>query len=121
MLASVEDFDRVMAVNVRGTFLCVKLAGEQMIKQGNGGRIIGQLFCRVYVERLRAFNSRFKAASSVAGKKGQLDCVRLGHVISHRVVCKHRFRGCIVVLRFEVRCARIGPSRRSTLILLAKS
>lgn len=41
LIASVEDFDRVMAVNVKGTFLCVKLAGEQMIKQGNGGRIIG--------------------------------------------------------------------------------
>ncbi|KAJ2916164.1 hypothetical protein MD484_g4231, partial [Candolleomyces efflorescens] len=37
---SAEDFDRVLAVNAKGTFLCVKLAGEQMIKQGQGGRII---------------------------------------------------------------------------------
>jgi meso-butanediol dehydrogenase / (S,S)-butanediol dehydrogenase / diacetyl reductase len=36
-----EDFDRVMAVNVRGVFLCYKAAAEQMIRQGSGGKIIG--------------------------------------------------------------------------------
>ncbi|KAF9554549.1 acetoin reductase family protein [Agrocybe pediades] len=47
---SVEDWDKTFNVNSRGVFLCYKLAAEQMIKQGRGGRIIG--------------------ASSVAGKKG---------------------------------------------------
>lgn len=37
----VEDFDRMLAVNVRGTFLCFKHAAKQMIAQGRGGRIIG--------------------------------------------------------------------------------
>jgi NAD(P)-dependent dehydrogenase (short-subunit alcohol dehydrogenase family) len=46
----VEEWDRVMNINSRGTFLCYKYAGIQMIKQGRGGRIIG--------------------ASSVAGKRG---------------------------------------------------
>lgn len=50
MEASAEDWDRVMAVNVRGIMLCYKYAATQMVKQGRGGRIIG--------------------ASSVAGKKG---------------------------------------------------
>ncbi|KAJ7234748.1 acetoin reductase family protein [Mycena haematopus] len=45
-----EQWDRTMNINARGVFLCYKYAGMQMIKQGNGGRIIG--------------------ASSVAGKKG---------------------------------------------------
>ncbi|KAK7052077.1 NAD-binding protein [Favolaschia claudopus] len=36
-----EQFDQVMAVNTRSTFLCYKFAGLQMIKQGGGGRIIG--------------------------------------------------------------------------------
>ncbi|MCC2976733.1 SDR family oxidoreductase [Sphingomonas sp. PL-96] len=36
-----EEWDQVMNVNVRGTFLCYKAAAEQMIKQGNGGKIIG--------------------------------------------------------------------------------
>ncbi|KAJ7489124.1 hypothetical protein FB451DRAFT_1362103 [Mycena latifolia] len=47
-----EEFDRVMSINARGTFLCYKYAGMHMINQGRGGRIIG--------------------ASSIAGKKGLL-------------------------------------------------
>ncbi|KAJ7267173.1 NAD-binding protein [Mycena rebaudengoi] len=39
--ASVEEWERLMSVNARGTFLCYKYAGAQMIKQGRGGRIIG--------------------------------------------------------------------------------
>ncbi|KAJ7040933.1 hypothetical protein C8F04DRAFT_185498 [Mycena alexandri] len=46
-----EEWDRVMNVNSKGTFLCYKYAGIQMIKQGRaGGRILG--------------------ASSLAGKQG---------------------------------------------------
>ncbi|KAF7344945.1 NAD-binding protein [Mycena venus] len=47
---TVEEWDRMMAINARGTFLCYKYAGIQMVSQGRGGRIIG--------------------AASVAGKKG---------------------------------------------------
>ncbi|EEB91286.1 hypothetical protein MPER_10382, partial [Moniliophthora perniciosa FA553] len=45
-----QEFDNVLAVNVRGVFLCYKWAGKQMISPGRGGRII--------------------AASSMAGKRG---------------------------------------------------
>ncbi|KAF8419376.1 hypothetical protein L210DRAFT_3510775 [Boletus edulis BED1] len=44
------DVDWIMAVNVRGTFLCYDYAATQMMTQGHGGRIIG--------------------ASSIAGKYG---------------------------------------------------
>ncbi|KAK0192488.1 hypothetical protein F5146DRAFT_504869 [Armillaria mellea] len=37
----IEDWDRVLTVNARSVFLCYKLAAQQMIKQGTGGRIIG--------------------------------------------------------------------------------
>ncbi|KAJ7182878.1 hypothetical protein C8R43DRAFT_940968 [Mycena crocata] len=47
--ATFLKWDRVMNINARGTFLCCKYAGIQMIKQARGGRIIG--------------------TSSVAGKK----------------------------------------------------
>ncbi|KAK0496558.1 NAD-binding protein [Armillaria luteobubalina] len=47
---SSEDWDRIAAVNGRGTFLCYKYAAQQMIEQGHGGRIIG--------------------AASIAGKQG---------------------------------------------------
>ncbi|KAF7303874.1 NAD-binding protein [Mycena indigotica] len=46
----VEEWDRVMNINTRSTFLCYKHAAAQMVKQGRGGSIIG--------------------ASSVAGKQG---------------------------------------------------
>lgn len=35
-----EQFDQVIAVNLKGVFLCTKYVAEQMIKQGKGGRII---------------------------------------------------------------------------------
>ena len=38
---SAEDFDRLMAVNLRGVFLCYNAAARQMIAQGGGGKIIG--------------------------------------------------------------------------------
>ena len=39
--ATVDDFDHMMAINARSTFLCYKHAAKQMISQGRGGRIIG--------------------------------------------------------------------------------
>jgi len=41
---TVEEFDRLMAVNVRSVMLCYKYAAKQMIAQGHGGRIIGAKF-----------------------------------------------------------------------------
>ncbi|KAJ7917129.1 hypothetical protein B0H13DRAFT_1995946 [Mycena leptocephala] len=38
---SADEWDRLMAINCRGTFLCYKYAGMQMVSQGRGGRIIG--------------------------------------------------------------------------------
>ncbi|MGD9316433.1 MAG: SDR family NAD(P)-dependent oxidoreductase [Anaerolineae bacterium] len=35
-----EDWDEVLAVNVRGTFLCSQAAARQMIEQGEGGCIL---------------------------------------------------------------------------------
>jgi NAD(P)-dependent dehydrogenase (short-subunit alcohol dehydrogenase family) len=41
--ATVDDLDRILSVNLKGTFLCYKYAGKHMIAQGRGGRIIGAL------------------------------------------------------------------------------
>ena len=49
--ATGEDLHHMLSTNVDGVFFCYKHAALQMIKQGNGGRIIG--------------------ASSVAGKQGR--------------------------------------------------
>lgn len=37
---SLSDFEKVLAINLKGVFLCTKYASEQMIKQGRGGKII---------------------------------------------------------------------------------
>lgn len=37
---TVADFDKVIAVNLRGVFLFTKYVSEKMIQQGNGGKII---------------------------------------------------------------------------------
>jgi len=37
---SVEQWDRSMAVNLRGVFLCFTVSAKQMIKQGGGGKLI---------------------------------------------------------------------------------
>ncbi|TBU59255.1 acetoin reductase family protein [Dichomitus squalens] len=47
---STEELDRLLNVNVKGTFFCYKYAAIQLIKQGKGGRILG--------------------AASIASKKG---------------------------------------------------
>ncbi|CAF4937045.1 unnamed protein product [Rotaria sp. Silwood1] len=38
---TVEDWEKVFAINMRGVFLCYKQAAKIMIKQGRGGKIIG--------------------------------------------------------------------------------
>ena len=38
---NIDDFDRVVAVNLRGVMLCYQLAARQMVKQKRGGRLIG--------------------------------------------------------------------------------
>lgn len=41
-IATLEDFDHLVGVNYKGTFLCYKYAAIQMMAQGRGGRIIGK-------------------------------------------------------------------------------
>ncbi len=38
---SAQDWDKIMATNLRGVFLCYKEAAKVMIAQGKGGKIIG--------------------------------------------------------------------------------
>ena len=39
--APTEDLDRLLDINVKGTFFSYKYAAMQLIKQGGGGRLIG--------------------------------------------------------------------------------
>ncbi|KAJ7456935.1 hypothetical protein FB451DRAFT_945259, partial [Mycena latifolia] len=69
--ATVEDLERVHAVNVKGTFLSYKAAAKAMITQGRGG-VIGKAFfegagmCSVYIYGSSKFAVR--AITQAAGQ-----------------------------------------------------
>jgi hypothetical protein len=70
--ATVEDFDRVMAVNARSTFLCYKHAARQMIAQGRGGRIIGENIFYPSPWHFVVDVKVITGACSAGGKKGRI-------------------------------------------------
>jgi NAD(P)-dependent dehydrogenase (short-subunit alcohol dehydrogenase family) len=45
----VEDFDRVQAVNVRGTFLCSQAVARELVKEKRGGAIINMASTRAFM------------------------------------------------------------------------
>ncbi len=76
---SEEIFDKLMSVNVKGVFLCMKYEIEQMLKQGGGGAIvntssIGGLIAAprqpVYGATKHAVLGLTKAAAIEYGRKG---------------------------------------------------
>lgn len=60
---SVEDFDRVIGVNLRGTLLCSQAAARQMIEHGRSGAIVN-------IASTRAFMSEPGTEAYTASKGG---------------------------------------------------
>jgi NAD(P)-dependent dehydrogenase (short-subunit alcohol dehydrogenase family) len=58
-----EDFDRVLAVNLRGTFLCSRSVARRMAERGSGGAI-------VTIASTRAFMSEQGTEAYTASKGG---------------------------------------------------
>lgn len=58
-----DDFDRVIAVNLRGTFLCAQHAARRMVERGRGGAIIN-------IASTRAFMSEPGTEAYTASKGG---------------------------------------------------
>jgi NAD(P)-dependent dehydrogenase (short-subunit alcohol dehydrogenase family) len=65
---SVEEWDRTMAVNVRGGFLCSKYAIPSMLRRGKG--VI------VNISSVQAFVSQHQVAAYVTSKEAQLGLTR---------------------------------------------
>jgi len=57
------DFDKVMSVNLKGTLLCSRAVGQQMIKQGKGGSIIN-------IASIEAIHSSGDGMAAYAASKG---------------------------------------------------
>jgi NAD(P)-dependent dehydrogenase (short-subunit alcohol dehydrogenase family) len=60
---SVDDFDRVIAVNLRGAFLCSQNAAQRMVERGRGGAIVN-------IASTRAFMSEPNTEAYTASKGG---------------------------------------------------
>ena len=60
---STTDFDRVIAVNLRGTFLCSQLVARKMAERGQGGAIVN-------IASTRAFMSEPGTEAYTASKGG---------------------------------------------------
>jgi NAD(P)-dependent dehydrogenase (short-subunit alcohol dehydrogenase family) len=60
---STTDFDRVIAVNLRGTFLCSQTVARRMVERGQGGAIIN-------IASTRAFMSEPGTEAYTASKGG---------------------------------------------------
>lgn len=80
-----EDFDRVLAVNLRGAFICSQAVARHMAERGQGGAIVN-------ISSTRAFMSEADTESYTASKGG-LFALTHGMAIS---LAKHRIRvNCI--------------------------
>ncbi|KAI9441361.1 hypothetical protein H4582DRAFT_2073555 [Lactarius indigo] len=66
---TVENFDRLMAINARGIMLCYKHAAKQMIAQARGGRIIGA--CSLAGKQAQVADPAY-SASKFAVRAGEL-------------------------------------------------
>lgn len=68
---SVEEFDSVLDINLRGTFLCSKYVAEKMIARGQGGRIIN-LTSGVVFRHIPGFSAYVAAKAGVWALTAQM-------------------------------------------------
>jgi NAD(P)-dependent dehydrogenase (short-subunit alcohol dehydrogenase family) len=64
-----EDFDRVIAINLKGVWLCLKYEIQQMLKQGGGGTIVN-------MSSVAGLMGSAGAGSYVASKHGVIGLTR---------------------------------------------
>jgi len=87
------DFDRVIAVNLRGTFLCAQAVAKRMAGRGEGGVIVN-------IASTRAFMSE-RGTEAYTASKGGIVALTHGMAIS---LAPHRIRvNCISPGWIEVR------------------
>ena len=67
---SEEDWDRVMAVNLKGCFLCCKTVGRAMVEAGTAGRIVN-------ITSTAGTNARPGAGAYAASKAGIIQFTRV--------------------------------------------
>ena len=64
-----EEWDRVLSINLKGSFLCAQAVARQMVSQGAGGRIVS-------IVSTAGQNARLDAAAYCASKAGLMQLTR---------------------------------------------
>ena len=64
-----EEWDRVLAVSLKSTFLCTKYVAKRMVEQGRGGRIVN-------IASTSGHRGRGEATAYTAAKAGVLNLTR---------------------------------------------
>jgi NAD(P)-dependent dehydrogenase (short-subunit alcohol dehydrogenase family) len=78
---SVAEFDKVIAVNLRGTFICSQAAAKMMAKRGHGGAIINMASTRAFMSEA--------GTEGYTASKGGIVALTHGMAIS---LAEHRIR-----------------------------
>lgn len=102
---SSQDFDRVIAVNLRGTFLCSQAVARYMIERGQGGAIVN-------IASTRAFMSEPGTEAYSASKGG---IVALTHAMAISLGAHGIRVNCISPGWIETRDWQYGPRAQEPL------
>lgn len=109
---TVEQFDRVMAVNVRGPFLFCRAAIEQWLAAGRGGVIVNT----ASIAGLMACPAEAAYATSKAAVVNLTRCIALDHAkdgIRANIVCPGVLEGVMTDRRVEMSDAQIAARHAS--------
>jgi NAD(P)-dependent dehydrogenase (short-subunit alcohol dehydrogenase family) len=116
---SVEDFDKLMAINVRGLFLCMKYQIQQMLTQGSGaivnnssmGGIIGFAGVSPYIASKHAVMGLTRSAALDYAKQGiRINAVNPGFIATEMMNRATTTGGTLEQFASIVPMGRLGQS-----------
>lgn len=107
-----ERFMRVMEANVTGTWLVTRAAGAQMIRQGNGGKVVLTSSARGLLGHPAGYSAYCASKSAVDGMTRALGCEWGKYQITVNAIAPTVFRSPLTAWIFEdndkARTARAG-------------
>ena len=97
---SAERFQKVMLANVEGAWLMAKAAGTQMIKQGNGGKVVFTSSARGKLGHPAGYVAYCTSKSGIDGLTRSLGCEWGKHNITVNAIAPTVFRSALTAWMF---------------------